>query len=418
MTQPLIFLNSQKPTSLYLTGSRVDEWVDANGTGKSVATPVSLGTTFNPVFNSALFSGRGGITFAGPSFLESAVAYSELNWSHGFTILIAGTPKSGFFAASDSATIILGAGLGQRLGIGSYGNSYQGLPLTPCVFGIVWNGAAMSFILNGEIFPLTQGSLAYGSGAFGKLQIGGIIGAGGSMAMDIAGLKVYDTNLSSDDIMDVCSDLQGIYFISDQAEPKFNLVADGNSLAVGALGAPTTAIWDGVKAVTGTTPLDLINVSTGGLETPGMIARAAATVDIHLDKSVPSKRRVLIVWEITNDLCNLSQTDTGAYNNIKAYCQARKTAGWKVIVATCLPRTQAGINTNFETYRLSINTSIRANAISEGWVDAIADVANNATIGATGAPDSTTYYADKIHLNEAGHVIAKTYITAALNSIL
>lgn len=416
--KPLLLLNAQKTSSLYLTGTRVDEWVDGNGSGRSVATSASLSTAYNPTYDSTLFGGKGGITFNGSQYLESPAAFPELNWTRGFTILIAGTYKSGFFAAADSAAILCGAGLGARLGIGTYGNSWKGLPLTPCVFGLIWDGIdTAKFILNGERFPITQGALSPGSGAFGKLQIGGIIGAGSSMAMDVAQIKIWSEALELGDIQNQC------FLMNDFELPlsNYNIVVDGNSLAVGYFGYDTTTMWDGVKAVSGTTPLDLINVATSGLETPSMIEEAATKTDIHLNLAVPSKRRVLIAFEITNDLGNLTQTDTGAYANIKTYCQARVTAGWKVIVCTCLPRTQAGINTNFETYRLSVNSMINANAVSEGWASAVADIGSDATIGVLSAATSPYpggLYLDGTHLTASGHAIAATYITAALTSIL
>lgn len=417
---PFIFLDAQKLSSLYLTGTRVDQWVDSNGSGRSVETPVSLGTTYNPTYDSALFGGKGGITFGSPSYLESPAAFPELDWRRGFTILIAGTPKSGFFAMSDASLILLGAGLGQRLGIGTYGNSWKGLPTTTCVFGIRWDCVKFDFILNGEIFPVTQGSLSAGTGAFGKLQLGGIIGAGGNMQMDVAAIKIWDAPIEDDEIFSTSNSLSIMReFPPPIEEPPYNIVVDGNSLAVGGISDNHTTMWDGVNGITGTTPLDLINVASSGLETPSMIERAAKTAFIHLNLGVPSKRRILIVWEISNDLANLTQTDVGAYANIKSYCQAATTAGFEVIVCTCLPRTQSGINPNFETYRNSVNTSVNANAVSEGWAIAVADIGGDTTIGATGASNNTTYYnGDKIHLTSAGHFIAAGYITTALAAIL
>lgn len=418
MFKPFLFLNAQKPSSLYLTGTRVDEWVDACGSGRSVATAVALGTAYNPTFDASLFGGKGGITFNN-TYLESASPFPELNWKKGFTILMAGTFKNGFFAAADSAAILLGAGLGARLGMGTACNSWEGFPLVPCVFGFSWDGANGFFHLNECTYPITQGSLAPGSAAFGKLQIGGIIGAAGAMSFDLAGMKIWADDIEDPDHLAVeAQTLMTKYGIPRPQNPKFNIVVDGNSLAAGYWSSDKTTMWDGVKGISGTTPLDLINVATGGLETLSMSSRAVQTTDVNLNLGVPSKRRVLIAWEISNDLANLTQTDTAAYANIKAYCQARTAAGWRVIVGTCLPRTQPGINTNFETYRLSINTLINAHAVAEGWAVAVADFAADATIGVAGASDNTTYYNDKIHLTSAGHQIAAGIVTAALASIL
>lgn len=420
--KPLIFLNAQKLSSLYLTGTRVDEWVDANGSGRSVATSASLSTTYNPSYDSTLFGGKGGITFSGTQYLESPAAFPELNWTRGFTILIAGTYKSGFFAAADSVAILAGVGLGARLGTGTYGNSWQGMPLTPCIFGFSWDGISTgSYILNGEVFPITQGGPDNSTGAFGKLQIGGIIGSAGGMAMDVAQIKVWSEALDSNKIFNAYSGMD-IFGTFDNPTPvNYNIVVDGNSLAVGYWSDDKTTMWDGVKGISGTTPLDLINVATGGLETPSMIDRAPTVTDIHLNLGVPHKRRVLIAFELSNDLANTTQTDVGTYNNMKNYCQARVAAGWHVIVCTCLPRTAAGINVNFETYRLSVNSMINSNAVSEGWASAIADIGSDATIGVLSSATSPYpggYFYDGTHLTSAGHLIAAGYITTALMGIL
>lgn len=416
--KPLLFLDAQKPTSMYLTGTRVDEWVDANGSGKKVATAVSLGTSYNPTFNSALFGGKGGITFNN-KYLESPAAFAELNWKKGFAIFFAAQFRKGFFAASDAVAILAGMGLGRTLGFGTAANNMTSLPEVPCISGVLWDGIAFQFILAGKLYPVTQGSPSPGSAAFGKLQIGGIIGSAGAMDMDVAGVQIFNEELSPDDVVLISAAMQAQYGFAAPVVPTHNVMVDGNSLAVGYITSDDkVTMWTGAKAA-GIGAEGFINVATSGLETLGMTSRAVGLVDSLLNPAVPSKRRILMVWEITNDLANLAQTDTAAYANIKAYCQARKAAGWRIILATCLPRTAAGINTNFETYRLSVNTMINANAISEGWADAIANIGADATIGVTGASNNTTYYlSDKTHLNSAGHNIASGYIASALTAIL
>ncbi len=64
-----------------------------------------------------------------------------------------------------------------------------------------------------------------------------------------------------------------------------------------------------------------------------------------------------------------------------------------------------------------MNSSINSNAISEGWADAVADIGGDTTIGQTGDYSNGTYYSDGIHLTDAGHTIAATYITAAINAV-
>ena len=48
---------------------------------------------------------------------------------------------------------------------------------------------------------------------------------------------------------------------------------------------------------------------------------------------------------------------------------------------------------------------------------ALSDVGNDATIGAAGASNDTTYYSDKTHLTTAGYAIVATYMKNAINAL-
>jgi hypothetical protein len=93
---------------------------------------------------------------------------------------------------------------------------------------------------------------------------------------------------------------------------------------------------------------------------------------------------------------------------------ARRAAGWKVVILTILPRTQTGCPANMETYRTSVNTSIRNNWAT--FANALADVGADATIGVAGASNNATYYdADKVHPIAAGHLIIKGLVNMAVS---
>jgi len=125
---------------------------------------------------------------------------------------------------------------------------------------------------------------------------------------------------------------------------------------------------------------------------------------------------IAVFFAGTNDLAG-GASDTATYNAIKASCQSLKTKGFKVVVSTILPRSNSGLPANFETYRQNINSWIRANAVSEGWADAIADVGADATIGVYGASDNAAYYLDKIHPTTAAALIIKNIILAIVQSL-
>ncbi|MEI4489630.1 SGNH/GDSL hydrolase family protein [Mameliella alba] len=84
---------------------------------------------------------------------------------------------------------------------------------------------------------------------------------------------------------------------------------------------------------------------------------------------------------------------------LESYWQDLKDAGASVIACTILPRDDGTIN---NTDRKTLNTAILASSVP----DAFADFADDADIGADGAPTARTYYYDDVHLNAAGHAIA------------
>lgn len=418
----VMWLDASDTSTLTLTGTRVDVWRDKLGSNLGVSTGFA-GTGFNPTYGASFFNNKGGVRFLGnpARFLESPDSFTNMTWS-SWTVLMAMQRNSAtlFFMVSDSSRSIFGAGLCNRLGEGSATQSYQGFPLSQnLVVGAQYTGVSHFYIFEGERSSVATGGPTIGSGPFGKLQIGGIL-PGGAAGFDLAGAFFFNRELVPVELLKMTRWIERYYGFTGVTASTWNIVVDGNSITAGYVSTTVWATDAGIREANGSPGIiDYKNFAKAGIETPGMTLRGAETIDPWYQSDYPANKRMLIVSEIGNDLANLSQTDTGAYNNIKAYCQARKAAkNWPIILCTCLPRTAAGINANFETYRLSVNSQILSNAISEGWADAIADFGGDATIGATGASDDTTYYnTDKIHLNATGQGIAKTYITSAINTI-
>lgn len=193
-----------------------------------------------------------------------------------------------------------------------------------------------------------------------------------------------------------------------------NIVADGNSLVVGDYGGPVRTVHNGILDA-GLTQYDYIIMARNGWATPDLTSKAANDIDLLYEASLGSKN-ILVFWEGTNDLNN-GKTAAQAYANIKAYCQARKAAGWVVIVCTILPRTNS-LNANHEASRLEVNESIRTNAVSEGWADQVVDIGADPLIGLTGSASNIFYYSDGLHLTSEGHSVSKTYLSSALMELI
>lgn len=186
-----------------------------------------------------------------------------------------------------------------------------------------------------------------------------------------------------------------------------NIVLDGNSLFY----YYTSADIISMLATMGITSGNYINVSISGKDTQQLIAEAPAKVDALYDPIFVNKN-VVVLCEGTNDITRHTLDAATAYAHIKSYGQARKAAGFKVVVMTITPRTIPAQN---EAIRLSVNQMIRdALAADETWIDGIADVASDMIIGQTGQNTNTTYYADGLHFTPAGYPIISTYIKAGL----
>lgn len=195
-----------------------------------------------------------------------------------------------------------------------------------------------------------------------------------------------------------------------------NIVCDGNSITAiaGAQGNGATS-WGGnlsdpfpVQLKAAMQPnnpgLTVANYGVGGQNTSAMIADAATQIDPLISNT---RSNILTMWEITNQAFG-SSTVQQIYDLTVQYCQARKAAGWAVIVFTAVPRE---LNLNGRTIaeynqRMNdVNTLIRNNWRS--WANALFDVR---ALPEFATMNSTYFLPDKIHLSSAGH----TVLTASL----
>ena len=109
------------------------------------------------------------------------------------------------------------------------------------------------------------------------------------------------------------------------------------------------------------------------------------------------------------------QDATTTYDRIVTYCQDRRMAGFKIIINTILPQSATVGPADYEASRQIINNLIRTNWAT--FADGISDIASDPRIGDAGDSEDTTYYADKIHMTNAGYGIVASYVAAAINQI-
>jgi lysophospholipase L1-like esterase len=173
-----------------------------------------------------------------------------------------------------------------------------------------------------------------------------------------------------------------------------NIVCDGNSIT--ANGYPSLLAADPFISGKSAT---VTNLGVSGQHTGQMQADAVTQVDSLIS---PTRPNILIAWEISNDLY-FGRTAQEAIARFRDYCLARKSAGWKVVILSCLDRNQV-TDTGVQPaeYRQIINA---ANALLlASWAefaDQIVDVRKVAGIsGLENLPDG-------VHPNATANQIIK-----------
>jgi len=178
---------------------------------------------------------------------------------------------------------------------------------------------------------------------------------------------------------------------------------DGDSLTLGSLETSYPAQLSLLY-----TPREFVtNYGISGQKISDMITNSPAKLDGHC---AYWNKNILVVWAGTNDLAASVPAAT-VYANIVAYCSARRSAGYKVVILTILPRgTFVGA---LETARLAVNTNITTNWAT--FADAVVDVASNEYLD--DCTDTTYFNADKVHLIEAGNAVVAGLVKTAVDAL-
>ena len=155
------------------------------------------------------------------------------------------------------------------------------------------------------------------------------------------------------------------------------------------------------------------DVAVGGSTLANLNSRAAA-LDATLPTNRTGRKFILSVLIGANDLGSYSSA-ANYITDLAAYCDARRAAGWLLVVCTLLPRANGGDSATFNTRRAVVNPAILT------WVgthaDAVSDFAGNATMGPDAAASDTTYYSDGLHPTAAGQAILETVIRPVINAL-
>lgn len=154
------------------------------------------------------------------------------------------------------------------------------------------------------------------------------------------------------------------------------------------------------------------NYAVGGQTTINMLWDAKTQIDPLRNNSL--EKDVVVAWEATNDLY-FGASVADAYNRIAQYCSDRKSAGFKTIVLTLLPRSGFNTPSDFEQSRLDVNRLIRTSW--RNFADGLADVGSDPNLGQTGQDLNFVYYPDKTHLSSYACDLVALYVSDAVQEI-
>jgi lysophospholipase L1-like esterase len=101
---------------------------------------------------------------------------------------------------------------------------------------------------------------------------------------------------------------------------------------------------------------------------------------------------------------------------IYALADGARADGFKVILCTLLPRSDAGISGTFNADRATYNADLVANWASHA--DALCDFAGISGMGADADSTGANYQADHVHPNASGHALMRPVAQAAVVSLL
>lgn len=170
---------------------------------------------------------------------------------------------------------------------------------------------------------------------------------------------------------------------------------------------PALALRDVTKAKPKLRVVGLLTDSYEAINT-----RRASAIDPLL---VSGGQNVLVVaGGAQYSVSSVGDTAAAAFAALQTLCTNAHAAGWtKIIVCTSPP-----LGSFTDATRVSLNSLITGGGLA-GYADAIADVASDATIGATGANTNTTYFrGNQSGLTLAGARKFAPYVATALQSVL
>jgi lysophospholipase L1-like esterase len=150
------------------------------------------------------------------------------------------------------------------------------------------------------------------------------------------------------------------------------------------------------------------NFARSGWQVSEMITDAATRVDTQIGTG----RNILVLWGGVNDAA-AGASATTIYTRIKAYCDARRAAGWdKIIVCTEIDAQSAALQAVswHSTIYPALNIALRAGYTD--FADYLVDLGADSRL--QDATDTTYFNVDLLHPNDTGYAVVQELITPYL----
>lgn len=215
--------------------------------------------------------------------------------------------------------------------------------------------------------------------------------------------------------------------------------AEGDSRTIGSIPVGVTPFPTTVAALE--PKITLNNVAVGGsklrsVDFPGQpgftLEGRASGVDALIASHPGFQNYVLTVWIGANDFVYGSNSGATTMTNylaaLSAYCDARRAAGWKLILcAETAAYHSGGVQepnyTDWQTFRPALNTAMAS------WVglhvDQVCDFEHNTILGPQAAADNSLYFNqgnlpgdDSVHPSQYGQSLLVSTMRHAISSII
>lgn len=284
-------------------------------------------------------------------------------------------------------------------------NSYQIAMSSPFVGGVSASSGGV-YTFAGDVGLQTSGNPSITLGGYGGLTGG--VGNSEFGYCEMADEIWWPNYLTFDDIANVSAAMYRGLGLAPQTRDY--LIMDGDSITEGS-GATGNRNLPRLTELLLKHPVKMVNTGFAGDTLSGRSGFFPYFIGTITPTNPPNK--IIHIAAGSNDIAH-GATAATTYSAAQSYCAQARAAGWKVIVATVLPRSD--VTGAAEAIRVAYNSTLRS-----GWAsfaDGLADWAGDYDMGASTYPSNSALCADGIHPTSTGYAYLAQISSAAINKIM